>query len=662
MATRQYIGARYVPKFFENPNTHDNEWLSGASYEALTIVTYYNNSYTSKKPVPSTVGNPADNPSYWVVTGNYNAQVEQYREDVETGIAEINQTVSEFTGDITQQQTTFEDNITQRQNSFETLTNETINNYKDAIDESEANYKADTDTSLNNMQTQINNLVISGGDSSAEVLQARGQFSTLNDRLSTMLGINRTQASIDDLTTPGIYRATVPSTYAAELGLTIDNYFFTCIVYKPATAVAGDVIQMLIAVSTVTNTNHVFVRNSYNNAWSVPFSKLTTPENILTYTVTRSDIDSLTTCGVFGATVSNSYNDQLNINVDDYYFTCFVMKPATLASQDVVQMLVACNRNTPHINKVYVRNSYSGNWTNPFVELTNPDNVYKWNLPSTDIDNATTPGTYRTTIPSTYESELLINLNDYWFTVCVIKPATLASQDVIQLLVAQSTTNTKTNHVYIRNSYGGRWTVPFAELTNGGVNNRVMFCGDSFTANNITKSYADFLDEWGYCKSDIKAFGGATAQSWFARFENDITSDCDTFFIALGLNNVNSSEGAINDTAGADTYVGGMKSILNKIITTNPKARIIIFMMDSWMNTHVSSLGQELASMYGCEFYSMKANANIPVRLSGKFDGVMDLTQTVIVAKDTAYRISEQDGHPNVNAQKMLASYLRHII
>lgn len=74
----QYVGARYVPKF-ANPVT----WQSGKSYEALTIVTYNNDSYTSKVPVPANVGNPADNDEYWVLTGNYNGQVEQYRQETE---------------------------------------------------------------------------------------------------------------------------------------------------------------------------------------------------------------------------------------------------------------------------------------------------------------------------------------------------------------------------------------------------------------------------------------------------------------------------------------------------------------------------------------------------------------------------------------------------
>ena len=80
MATRQYIGARYVPKFF-NGEGGSTEWVSGIPYEPLTIVTYLGNSYTSKKPVP--IGIDILNSEYWANTGMWNSQVEQYRQEVE---------------------------------------------------------------------------------------------------------------------------------------------------------------------------------------------------------------------------------------------------------------------------------------------------------------------------------------------------------------------------------------------------------------------------------------------------------------------------------------------------------------------------------------------------------------------------------------------------
>lgn len=75
MATRQYIGARYVPKF-----ATPTEWNNALSYEGLTIVTHLGNSFTSKKSVPA--GIDIANTEYWANTGNYNAQVEEYRQEV----------------------------------------------------------------------------------------------------------------------------------------------------------------------------------------------------------------------------------------------------------------------------------------------------------------------------------------------------------------------------------------------------------------------------------------------------------------------------------------------------------------------------------------------------------------------------------------------------
>lgn len=85
LGVSEYIGARYVPKFYENSeNPSSNHWEANVSYEPLTVVSYNFASWTSKIPVPNTVGNPASNPTYWALTGNYNGQVQLYREEVES--------------------------------------------------------------------------------------------------------------------------------------------------------------------------------------------------------------------------------------------------------------------------------------------------------------------------------------------------------------------------------------------------------------------------------------------------------------------------------------------------------------------------------------------------------------------------------------------------
>lgn len=94
----QYVGARYVPKFAD-----PIEWDIERGYESLTIVTHNGQSYTSKCPVPP--GIEITNTRYWALTGDYNAQVEEYKEQVKdlseqvTGFASDNK---EFREKITQ--------------------------------------------------------------------------------------------------------------------------------------------------------------------------------------------------------------------------------------------------------------------------------------------------------------------------------------------------------------------------------------------------------------------------------------------------------------------------------------------------------------------------------------------------------------------------------
>ena len=74
MTVREYVGARYVPLIAQPA-----EWSKETAYEPLTIVLYQGNSYTSRQAVP--IGIEITNEEYWVVTGNYNAQIEQYRKE-----------------------------------------------------------------------------------------------------------------------------------------------------------------------------------------------------------------------------------------------------------------------------------------------------------------------------------------------------------------------------------------------------------------------------------------------------------------------------------------------------------------------------------------------------------------------------------------------------
>ena len=84
MATRQYIGARYVPKFYQNSVDGSAQWESNVVYEPLMYVTLTNgHMYLSRKQVPATVGSPVDNIDYWLDVANYNGYISELQAEID---------------------------------------------------------------------------------------------------------------------------------------------------------------------------------------------------------------------------------------------------------------------------------------------------------------------------------------------------------------------------------------------------------------------------------------------------------------------------------------------------------------------------------------------------------------------------------------------------
>lgn len=108
--TLQYIGARYVP-IFADPAT----WNKNRPYEHLMMVQYQGDTYISKQAVPAGVDLPTQtgDSEYWILMSNWNAQIEQYREEVMQYVAEVEtfgDRIDEANANVTQE-------ITDRENA-----------------------------------------------------------------------------------------------------------------------------------------------------------------------------------------------------------------------------------------------------------------------------------------------------------------------------------------------------------------------------------------------------------------------------------------------------------------------------------------------------------------------------------------------------------------
>ena len=147
MPTTQYIGARYVPLIYQNPDDNSNDWKAGVAYEPLTIVSYAGGSYTSKTFVPAAATNPIDAPEYWVSIGLYSGQT-----SINTNsIIQIRHAMAPATeaGSICTQARTAGDWVWVMGTLYECLTNIAVNDpYTDGVNVTAIDLKAYIDSIL----------------------------------------------------------------------------------------------------------------------------------------------------------------------------------------------------------------------------------------------------------------------------------------------------------------------------------------------------------------------------------------------------------------------------------------------------------------------------------------------------------------------------------
>lgn len=170
LINRQYVGARYVPKIM-------GEWDKNIPYEALSIVTYKGNSFTSKIPVPAKVD--IGDETYWVSTGNYNVQIEEYRKEA----LEAKQLANNTNTDL------------QAFKKNQTNTNNEINNNINS-----------TTSALNTLKNAVFN-----GDTPSVITVAKkgGRFHTINEAITFAKKYCKRDERVTILICGGVYRESV---------------------------------------------------------------------------------------------------------------------------------------------------------------------------------------------------------------------------------------------------------------------------------------------------------------------------------------------------------------------------------------------------------------------------------------------------------------------
>ena len=142
-----YVGHRYVPLFL-------GQWTRTKEYEGLSIVSYKGDSYTSRKRVP--VGIDINNEEYWAVTGNYNAQIEEYRKETLHIKRQLDDKPSKL--DFSNYKTTTDKKISDNKSD----TDKQIRDNKTDTDKQISDNKKDTDNKITTVTNELDNKISKG--------------------------------------------------------------------------------------------------------------------------------------------------------------------------------------------------------------------------------------------------------------------------------------------------------------------------------------------------------------------------------------------------------------------------------------------------------------------------------------------------------------------
>ena len=203
-----YVGQRYVPKIM-------GEWNKTNIYEPLSIVQYKGNSFTSRQYVP--VGVEITNEEFWVSTGNYDAQVEQYRQNVvnlENDVNKINNEVVTARNGEANLKAGIEKNQQEVNAQFASLEND-VNNINDEVVNAR-NGKANLKAGIEKNQQEVD-----------------AQFSSVEDKIFHNSLVNHKTSEkiitiIDDDADKGFYTKLAPIARSYGIPLTsavITQYF-----------------------------------------------------------------------------------------------------------------------------------------------------------------------------------------------------------------------------------------------------------------------------------------------------------------------------------------------------------------------------------------------------------------------------------------------------
>ncbi len=566
VGARQYIGARYVP-IFGRAGEDTVEWDDGAPYEPLTVVMHQGVSYVSRQYVPT--GTQITDTDFWVETYRFNAQVEQYRQEVlsfQSQIDGISQTLEDdyvpFPDPVhypkygTEGQvlttladgtTMWEDPVVPSDEQAETVITGWLADHPEATTTVQ-------DGSITDAKINTN----------ATILRTRG---------------NNTVTDCDITTDSGFYALTNVQSSGTVLH-TPSGRDGCMLVYRATSNVITQVYDEFNPGSTAKR----YFRQRYGNNWS-PWYELANTGQVTNAVATVNTRVTNTRAESMLFRGTNTYADLNDARDPGYYAITNATSSGTAnvpldrdgsllvwcpLDNVCAQLYVAYQSGN---TRAFIRQLYGTTWT-PWIELSSTDYadaqigaraiVNRGNNAVTDCDTTTDSGFYALT--NVQSSGTVLNTPSGRDGCMLVYSPT--SNVTIQTYDEYGPSHTAKR--FFRQNFGGTWS-PWYELTNASqvsdmVSRRqnilsaftnIVCCGDSLTRGviNVTDTtyayarnpYPAILGQITGATMTVIAQGGYDASEWWDAYANQIVQKTNCLaIIYLGTN------GGLTDSVDTD--------------------------------------------------------------------------------------------------------------
>lgn len=139
-----------------------------------------------------------------------------------------------------------------------------------------------------------------------------------------------------------------------------------------------------------------------------------------------------------------------------------------------------------------------------------------------------------------------------------------------------------------------------------------------------------------------------------------VPKDADYITLMFGLNEGSIPIGTLTDTDNT-TVLGAYNVVLEYLITEIPAAKIGIIISDAWLSQNLHDAIISVAKYWGIPYLDLKGDDSVPLQIGGRLNNI-NLNNTAKTIRDTQYKVSSTNGHPNILAHQQRSTVIENFL